>query len=169
MNESMDTTASKNPSENGSIRASARIGKTPSSTPASRTRWMFSEALNHRSVAQTWTPNSRRRKTEDRARPQPRSSTRMPGRRSSASVSHSVSHRGLAPPLTPASTHSGWYTEARGNRSEINRSSTVMRASWLNDDSTESHLSKSHRLSAQDQLQDRAHRAVATHEIQPVT
>src|SRR5215469_1948434 len=73
MKESMDTTASKNPSENGSDRASARIGKTPSSIPASRTRWMFSEALNHRSVAQTCTPNSRRRKTDDRARPQPRS------------------------------------------------------------------------------------------------
>ena len=94
-------------SENGSHRASARIGKTPSSTPASRTRWIFSVALNHRSVAQTCTPNSRRRKTDDIARPQPRSRTRMPGRRASASASHSVSHKGLAPPLTPASTHSG--------------------------------------------------------------
>ena len=92
----------------GSAWASARIGKTPSATPASRMRWKFSEALHHRSTAQTCTPNSRRKKTDDIARPQPRSSTRMPGRRSSASVSHSVSHSGLAPPLTPAMTHSGW-------------------------------------------------------------
>ena len=44
-------------------------------------RWMFSEALNHRSVAQTCTPNSRRRKIDDAARPQPRSNTLMPGRK----------------------------------------------------------------------------------------
>jgi hypothetical protein len=40
-------------------------GNTPSSTPASRIRWTFSETLNHRSVAQTCTPNSRRRKIDD--------------------------------------------------------------------------------------------------------
>ena len=80
----MDTTASKKSAANGSDRASAWIGNTPSSTPASRIRWRFSEALNHRSVAHTCTPNSRRRKIDDDARPQPRSSTRMPGRRSSA-------------------------------------------------------------------------------------
>ena len=125
----MDTMASKNSAANGSDRASAWIGKTPSSTPASRMRWRFSEALNHRSVAQTCTPNSRRRKIDDIARPQPRSSTRMPGRRSSASASHSVSHSELAPPLTPASTHSGWYAEARGNRSEIKRESVITRSS----------------------------------------
>ena len=77
-----DTMASKNSSANGSDRASAWIGNTPSSTPASRMRWWFSEALNHRSVAHTCTPNSRCRKIDDAARPQPRSSTRMPGRRS---------------------------------------------------------------------------------------
>src|SRR3989442_2795842 len=76
----MLTMASKNSAANGSDRASAWIGKTPSSTPASRIRWMFSEALNHRSVAQTCTPNSRRRKIDDDARPQPRSSTRKFGR-----------------------------------------------------------------------------------------
>ena len=39
---------------------------------------------------------------DDTARPQPKSRTRMPGRSSTASVSHSVSHKGLAPPLTLA-------------------------------------------------------------------
>jgi hypothetical protein len=71
-------------------------------------RWRFAEGLNHRSVAQACTPNSRRRKTDDIARPHPRSSTCMPGRKSRASANHSVIHRGLAAPLSPASTHSGW-------------------------------------------------------------
>src|ERR1022692_4336061 len=61
--------ASKNSAANGSDLASAWIGDTPSSTPASRIRSMFSETLNHRSVAQTYTPNSRRRKIDDAARP----------------------------------------------------------------------------------------------------
>src|SRR6266851_4876440 len=121
----MDTTASKNSVAKGSDRASAWIGNTPSSTPASRIRWMFSETLNHRSVAQTCTPNSRRRKIDDAARPQPRSSTRIPGRKSSAEVSHSVSQSEFAPPLTLAMTHSGWYCEERGNRSETSRLSEV--------------------------------------------
>ena len=84
-------------------------------------RWRFSEALNHRSVAHTCTPNSRRRKIDDAARPQPRSSTRMPGRRSSAAASHSVSQSEFAPPLALAMIHSGWYFEARGKRSETKR------------------------------------------------
>src|SRR5947208_11366560 len=92
-------------------------------------RCRFSEALNQRSVAQTCTPNSRRRKIDDEARPQPRSNTFMPGRRSSAVVSHSVSQSELAPPLTLAMTHSGWYCEERGNRSETSRVSRVMGAS----------------------------------------
>src|SRR5438093_1530954 len=128
MKESMDTMASKNSAANGSDQASAWIGNTPSSTPASRIRWMFSETLNHRSVAQTWTPNSRRRKIDDDARPQPRSSNRMPGRKSSAAASHSVIHSALAPPLALAMTHSGWYFEERGNRSEASRLSRVM---WI--------------------------------------
>ena len=93
----MHTIASKNSVPNGSDRASAWIGKTPSSTPASRIRCKISEALNHRSVAHTCTPNSRRRKTDDIANPQPRSSTRAPDRKVSASVSHSTSHSALAP------------------------------------------------------------------------
>src|SRR5471032_3118858 len=121
MKESMLTMASKNSSANGSDRASAWIGNTPSSTPASRIRWRFSEALNHRSAAQTCTPNSRRRKMDDDARPQPRSSTRMPGRKSIAVVSHSVTQSEFDPPLTLAKTHSGWYCEERGNRSETSR------------------------------------------------
>ena len=51
----METIASKNPAANGSDRASAWTGNT---------------ALNHRSVAQTCTPNSRRRKIDDIASPQ---------------------------------------------------------------------------------------------------
>src|SRR5437764_1541327 len=84
---------------------------------------MFSAALNHRSVAHTCTPNSRRRKMDEDARPQPRSKTLMPGRISSAEASHSVSHSEFAPPLAFARTHSGWYCEARGNWSEMSRSS----------------------------------------------
>jgi hypothetical protein len=87
------------------------------------------EALNHKSVAHTCTPNSRRRKTDDIARPQPTSSTRMPDRNSNASVSHSVSHSAFAPPLQLALTHSGWYFDERGNRSETNRSFAVMELS----------------------------------------
>src|SRR6266699_4624037 len=121
----MQTTASKNSVAKGSDRASAWIGNTPSSTPASRIRWMFSETLNHRSVAQPCTPNSRRRKIDDAARPQPRSSTRIPGRKSSAEVSHSVSQSEFAPPLTLARTHSGWYCEERGKLVEMNRLSEV--------------------------------------------
>src|SRR5437773_753830 len=117
--------ASKNSAANGSDRASAWMGNTPSSMPASRMRWRFSEALNHRSVAQTCTPNSRRRKIDDAARPQPRSSTRIPGRKSSAEVSHSVSQSEFAPPLTLVRTHSGWYCEERGKLVEMNRLSEV--------------------------------------------
>ncbi len=65
-----------------------------------RIRRRFSEASNHKSVAQTCTPNSRRRKTDDIARPHPRSRTRMPGRRSRASASHSVS-QGVGPAADP--------------------------------------------------------------------
>src|SRR5216683_5403340 len=121
----MLTTASKNCAANGSDRASAWIGNTPSSTPASRIRWMFSEALNHRSVAQTCTSNSRCRKIDEDALPQPRSSTRIPGRKSSAVVSHSVSQSEFAPPQTLARTHSGWYCEERGKLVEMNRLSEV--------------------------------------------
>src|SRR5215469_16334324 len=110
--------ASKNSAAKGSDLASAWTGNTPSSTPASRIRSMFSETLNHRSVAQTYTPNSRRRKIDDAARPQPRSSTRMPGRKSSAVVSHSVIQSELAAPLMLDAIHSGWYCEERGKRSE---------------------------------------------------
>src|SRR5580658_7420999 len=117
--------ASKNSVAKGSDRASAWIGNTPSSTPASRIRWIFSETLNHRSVAHTCTPNSRRRKIDDAARPQPRSSTRIPDRKFNAEASHSVSQSEFAPPLTLARAHSGWYCEDRGNLVEINRLSEV--------------------------------------------
>jgi hypothetical protein len=86
---------------------------------------MFSETLNHRSVAQTCTPNSRRMKIDDAARPQPRSSTRMLGRKSIAVVSHSVSHNEFPAPLMLDVTHSGWYFEERGKRSETTRLSEV--------------------------------------------
>src|ERR1017187_4325570 len=128
----MDTMASKNSAANGSERASAWIGNTLSSTPASRIRWMFSDALNHKSTAQTCTPNSRHRKIEDEARPQPRASTRMPGRKSSAVTSHSVIHSAWAELLALAITHSGSYFEERGNRSEMRRSSKVMRVFLVN-------------------------------------
>ena len=116
----MHTMASKNSALNGSERASAWIGNTPSSTPASRIRCIFSEALNQKSVAHTYTPNSLCKKIDDAARPQPRSSTRMPGRRSSAAASHSLSHKALAAPLMLARIHSELYFAERGNRSETN-------------------------------------------------
>src|SRR5579863_2410879 len=126
MKESMHMMASKKFAAKGRERASAWIGKTPSSTPASRTRRTFSDALNQRSVAQTCTPHSRRRKIEEHARPQPRSSTRIPERRSSAVASHSVSQSELAPPLALAIIQSAWYCEARGNCSQTNRWSEVI-------------------------------------------
>ena len=88
-------------------------------------RCIFSEALNHRSVAQTSAPNSRRRKIDDAARPQPRSSTRMPGRKSSVVVSHSVIQSEFAAPLMLDAIHSGWYCEERGKRSETSSLSEI--------------------------------------------
>src|SRR5207247_446429 len=67
-------------------------------------------------------------KIDDDARPQPRSKTLMPGRRSSAEASHSVSHREFAPPLAFAKTHSGWYCDERENRSDMSRTSESMRS-----------------------------------------
>src|SRR3954463_2586079 len=78
---------------------------------------MFSDALNQRSVAQTSTPNSRCKKIDDEALPQPRSSTRIPGRRSIAVVNHSANHNELPPPLALATTHSGLYLFERKKRS----------------------------------------------------
>src|SRR5262245_419398 len=124
----MQTIASKKFAAKGSDRASACRGNTPSTTPASRIRSIFSDALNHRSVAQTCTPNSRLRKIDDDARPQPRSKTRMPGRRSNTDVSHSVSQSTLAPPLALARTHSGLYWEDRGKRSERSRVSSLLKS-----------------------------------------
>jgi hypothetical protein len=63
--------------------------------------------LNHKSVAQTCTPNSRLKKIDDIARPHPKSSTRMPGRRSMALLSHSVIHSVFAPLLALAKIQSG--------------------------------------------------------------
>ena len=63
------------------------------SDPASRMRRRFSDACCHWSAAQTCTPNSGWRKMDDAGRPHPKSSTRIPGRRSSDSASHSVSHQ----------------------------------------------------------------------------
>src|SRR5208282_2320305 len=60
---------------------------------------------------------------EDMARPQPRSSTFIPGFSSIAPDSHSVIHNALDAPLALATTHSGLYFAERGNRSEISRSS----------------------------------------------
>ena len=57
----------------------------------------------------------------------------MPGRRSSAVVSHSVTQSALAPPLALARTQSGWYCEERGNRSETSRLSEVTWKPFLND------------------------------------
>src|SRR5580704_3603181 len=117
--------ASKKSAAKGSDRASAWIGNTPSSTPASRIRWNLSEALNQRSVAQTSTQNSLRRKIDEAALPQPRSRTRIPGCKWSAEASHSVSQSEFAPPLMLARIRSGWYREDRGKLVEKNRSSDV--------------------------------------------
>src|SRR5436190_20108392 len=125
----MEITASKNPFAKGSERASAWMGKTRSASPASVIRWRFSEALHHRSVAQTCTPTTRARKIDDVARPQPRSRTRMPGLRSRSAVSHSVSHNGFAPPLTLARTQSGLYFDARGNLGAASLRSAVIEVS----------------------------------------
>ena len=49
----------------------------------------------------------------------------MPGRKSNVVVSHSVSQSELAAPLTLDVTHSGWYCEERGKRSETSSLSEV--------------------------------------------
>src|SRR4051812_35652324 len=53
----------------------------------------------------------------------------MRGGGSTPSPSHSVTHGGLPPPLTPARIQSGWYFVERGNRSEANLSFESMRNS----------------------------------------
>ena len=90
-------------------------------------RERLSDAPTHRSVAQTCTPNSRARKIELAAWPQPRSSTRVPGFRSIADASHSVS-QSTFDPMALAITQSGWYRDERGKRSERSRASAVMSA-----------------------------------------
>jgi hypothetical protein len=73
-------------------------------------------------------------KIDDAARPQPRSKTRMPGRKSNAFVSHSVNHSEFAPPLTLANIHSGLYCEDRGKLVEMNRvSKVIFRSQFLHD------------------------------------
>ena len=74
--------------------------------------------------------------------------TRMPGCSSSASASHSVSHSGLAPPLTLATIQSGWYFEERGNCLEINRLSEAIESTPLPDDLQSLRLSLHGRESA---------------------
>ena len=49
----------------------------------------------------------------------------MPGRRSNASASHSVTHSAFAPPLALASTQSGWYFDERENCADMSRWSEV--------------------------------------------
>src|SRR2546426_3048245 len=61
----MLTSASKNPSAKGSVCASAWTGNTLSSRPTVWTRFQFSLTLTQRSVAQTWTPNSREKDGAD--------------------------------------------------------------------------------------------------------
>src|SRR5689334_3879989 len=60
---------------------------------------------------------------EDEPRPEPRSSTLIPGARSRAEPSHSVIHRTLDPPLAWVRTQSGLYLADRGNWLLIRRSS----------------------------------------------
>ena len=52
----------------------------------------------------------------------------MPGFKSRAAVSHSANQSELAPPLALATTHSGWYFEERGKRSETRRLSEFIDA-----------------------------------------
>jgi hypothetical protein len=93
--------------------ASTRTGMTCDSTPASTISGHVS-GRSHMSAATTSTPNSLARKIELIAQPQPRSSTRMPGARSSRSVSDSASHKGLGPSAyRPCQT--GSYDAERGN------------------------------------------------------
>src|SRR5215831_13856552 len=68
---------------------------------------------------------------DDAARPQSRSSTRIPGRRSRPVASHSVNQSEQAPPLALASTHSGLYFEKRGNRSETSCFSGAIKSNSL--------------------------------------
>src|SRR5918912_657705 len=72
-------------------------------------------AGTQRSVAQTWTPNSCARKMDDRARPQPKSNTRMPACKVNRSLNHSAIQSGWLP-IPPSWTHAVVYFSERGNR-----------------------------------------------------
>ena len=114
--------ASKNPSANGRACASAWMGNTRSSTPASRIRPRLSLAAIHRSTAHTCRPYSFARNMELNPLPQPMSSTRMPGRRSIHSARDSVNHRAFGP-IMLSRTQFGSYFAERGNSARRNESS----------------------------------------------
>ena len=115
------TMASKNPAANGSDRASAWIGNTPPSTPASRMR---SQVLRGDRTTDRWprpaTPNSRRRKIDEPPLPQPEVEHAHAGpqvQRGRQPFGHpervrAAAHAGVI--------QSGWYFDERGKRSETN-------------------------------------------------
>lgn len=114
----MLTTASKQSAANGRARESTRIGNTRSVTPASVNRARRSVGSSHRPAAETWTLNCRARKTDEVSRPQPGSSTRLPGCGGIASATHSAIPSALAPPV-PTSARLGLSAEVRGKRSPV--------------------------------------------------
>ena len=100
--------ASKKESAKGSECASAWMGKTRSSTPASQMRFQFSLGSIQRSVAHTWSPSSCAKKIELIPFPHPISSTRILDLRSITSIRASVNQRAFGP-ISFSRTHSGSY------------------------------------------------------------
>src|ERR1700680_2290748 len=112
--ESMAITASKKSFAKGRLCASTRNGKTLASHPRSIARLRFSLGDVSPSTAQAWTPNSRARKIELVAFPQPRSNIRMPARSGRRRARLSVWHRVFSTSAL-SRIHCGSYLAVRGN------------------------------------------------------
>src|SRR6476661_6079917 len=114
----MLTMASNDPRPNGRAWASTRIGSTWSSTASLRNTPAAAVGSTQRSAAMTCTPYSRARKTDVAPRPEPRSRTRMPGRRSRSAARSSSSHSGCGP-MSRSTSHLASYFEDLGKASRV--------------------------------------------------
>ena len=90
-----------------------RSGRRGRRRPASSIRARLRLGSIHKSAAHTSTPNSRARKIDEIAVPQPRSRTRMPGSSAMTWVNASVSHNTFGP-MRFRCTHVASYADARG-------------------------------------------------------
>src|SRR3954463_9182515 len=122
----MQMMASKNLPEKGSEWASAFRAVTESPTPNLSKVAAASSGGTQRSAAQTFAPYSLARKTEVAPLPDPRSRTRMPGRRSRSFARSSSSQSGFGP-MSDSTSHLGSYVDERGYSARFSASREATR------------------------------------------